>query len=103
EADPVWVSALVGDSQGEVMVLLHRFTSCVAAGLLMIVATAFAQNPVGTVLQHANNVEINAYNTGKAQFVRPWGITEGLGTVFTASRCNTCHKNPVAGGTSSRT
>jgi len=64
---------------------------------------AFAQNPVGTILQHANNVEINAYNSGKSQFVRPWGITEGLGPVFTASRCNTCHNAPVAGGNSTRT
>jgi CxxC motif-containing protein (DUF1111 family) len=85
------------------MVPPRRFTSFLPACWLMFVAASVAQNPVGTILQHANNVEINAYNTGKTQFVRPWGIQEGVGPVFTAARCTVCHAAPVAGGNSTRT
>jgi CxxC motif-containing protein (DUF1111 family) len=85
------------------MVAPRHFASLLVAGVFMFGSAVSAQNPVGTILQHANNVEINAYNSGKLQFTRPWGIQEGLGTVFTASRCVTCHLSPVPGGSSSRT
>jgi len=42
--------------------------------------------------------ELAAFNRGKVQFLKRWKPSEGLGPMYNATACSSCHSKPAAGG-----
>ncbi|HEV8435810.1 MAG TPA: di-heme oxidoredictase family protein [Thermoanaerobaculia bacterium] len=57
----------------------------------------------GAPLSGLSAVELNAFNTGRGVFGRPFNAASGLGPVFNDDSCGACHNGAAPGGGSPRT
>src|SRR5262249_27843201 len=57
---------------------------------------------IGAPLPGLKQTEADFFNNGQIQFLRVWGMTEGVGPVLTDGSCQRCHNTPALGGSSNR-
>lgn len=80
---------------------LHPTLICLAiASLSATGARAQAPPAAGDPLPGLRPAERTRFDAGKAQFIAEEGADEGVGPVFNATSCVTCHAGPAPGGSS---
>jgi len=85
----------------------HLHLLCFVILTCVLTAPAYAQkrkqaDAIGDPLDGLKPIETTFFNHGRDQFLRVWGMSEGVGPVFTDGACGRCHSLPVLGGSSNR-
>jgi CxxC motif-containing protein (DUF1111 family) len=91
------------------MKLLHLAPAALAALGLLLPAAAAAPSPaaqsgntrnLGGPIPGLTQPELDAFYRGKRMFEKRFRPSEGLGPFYNATSCQSCHSDPVTGGSS---
>ncbi|MBX3464231.1 MAG: hypothetical protein KF830_13750 [Planctomycetes bacterium] len=73
-------------------------TSCLFVSLGAPAVLAQTPQPkMGAPLHGLTAAELQRFDAGRVDFMRPFQVSDGLGPIFNQTNCASCHNNPVGG------